>query len=336
MGFGWGHVFILAKMMFHKSDAQLAELLEVDRSTIYRHIKNPDCRFYPKVDVYNAIFALPNDESNTRKQYHNVLTISLNSDIFPEDFRSPKYKSYQNSIEYLLKKAGETSMLAKKKPLLQTENSSDDIVSVLSQEQAGVGQIFSENESTEIEEEEPQVSELSEPKYYREYRKDSLKMFEVYSAFNYSPLDPDLKEKWGTVCITDEFCKRIKDYEIEKFIAIAPSDLLPMGKVVTEGYVVNQIRSADRFVKHMKPAMDHMLITKENEKIFNDIVEFTALLHRYLKFLRENSNNSDLFASEFILMLSGDKELERKANEYHNKLKSAWEYLKKQLQFGDE
>lgn len=336
MGFGWGHVFSLAERMFHKSDAQLAELLKVNRSTVYRHRTEPCRRFYPEVDVYEAIFAPPNGEPNTEKQYHNVLTISLNSDIFPEDFRSPKYKSYQKSIEYLLKKADETSKLAKKEPSLQTENSSDDLVSVLSQEQAGVGHIFSEDESAEIVEEEPQVSELSEPKYYREYCKDSLKMFEMYNAFNYSPLDPDLKEKWGTVYITDEFCKSVKGYGIEKFIAISPSDLLPMGKILTEGYAVNQIRSADRFVKHMEPAMDHMLITKENEKIFNDIAEFTALLHRYLKFLRENSNNSDLFASEFILMLSGDKELERKANEYHNKLKSAWEYLKKQLQFGDE
>lgn len=211
--------------------------------------------------------------------------------------------------------------------------------SVLGQ-QAVAGQIIFDtiksDDTIEIGGNESQEAELSEPQYYREYCQDSLKKFEIYAAWNPEPLDPELKEKWGAKCITDEFCKSIKDYGIAHFLEIAPSDFRPMKRVVTEGNVVDCIRSAVRFVEYMEPAMDYMLISKENEKIFNDIADFTVLLRRYLNFLKENSNNSDLFANEFILMISDDKELEQEANEYYGNLRARLENLEKQLEAEDE
>lgn len=231
----------------------------------------------------------------------------------------------------------ETGMSAEKEQSLQTENNIDDIDNTPLQEQTEIKLTLPEIDTSELEVEEPQLPELSDPRFYREYRQDDLKQFEIYAAWNPEPLDPELIKKWGSVRITDEFYKSIEGYGIEPFLAITPSDLLPMGKILTGGNVIIHIRNAVRFVEHMKPAMDHMLITKENQKIFLDISNFVVLLGWYLNFLIENSNNSDLFAPEFILMIPDDnKELKQKANEYYDELKSRLENLEKRLKVENE
>lgn len=343
MEFGWGHIFLLAKRMFLMKDAKIAELLKVDRSTIYRHIQKPTCRFDPAVNVYTAIFKLPDNKPETEQQYYENLRISLENDSFPPDFRSPKSDRYRESIEYLIKQANETGSYAKKKPPLEPEGGSDGTDNTSLQVQAETKLRFQEIDTidfeSEIESETQQILELSEPMYYGEYCSKRLsRMFDMYPGFGSPvPLDPALKEKWGSARISDEFYKSIEGYGIEPFLAITPSDLLPMGKILTGGNVIIHIRNAVRFVEHMKPAMDHMLITKENQKIFLDISDFVVLLGWYLNFLIENSNNSDLFAPEFILMIPDDnKELKQKANEYYDELKSRLENLEKRLESEDE
>ena len=204
----------------------------------------------------------------------------------------------------------------------------------LSKQAAVAKIIFDTNEIVDtigIEEEKVQEAELSEPKYYLEYRQDGLEQFEMYDTWNPPLLDPELKEKWGSVCITDEFSKSLNDYRIEDFLKITPSDLLPMRNVVIKDHVIDHIRNANRFVGHMISAIDHMMITKENQEIFIDISNFTRLLRRYLGFLKENSNNSDLLGNTFILTLSDDNELERKVNKYYDELMLRFKDLEKRI-----
>ena len=320
MKFGWGHIFLLAKRMFLINEARIAESLKVHRSTVYRHIQNPTRRFDPAVNVYTAIFKLPDNKPETEQQYYKNLCISLESDIFPPDFRTPKFKRYRESIEYLIKQADETGGYAKKKIPFQVQSE----VKLVSR---GIDRT---DFKSEIELERPQIPELSEPMYYGEYCSMSLSsMFDMYPGFKSSaPLDPALKEKWGLVRVTDEFYKSIKDYGIEDFLAITPSYLPPMEDVLTDRNVVNHIRSAVQFVEHMRPAMEHMMISNENKEIFEDISNFVVRLDQYLNLLRETFNNSGL--------ISGDKKLEQKANEYYDELKSRLENLEKRLESEDE
>lgn len=97
--------------------------------------------------------------------------------------------------------------------------------------------------------------------------------------------------------------------------------------------MVKHIRNAVRFVEHMSPAIDYMIITNENKEIFLDIANFVAGMGMYLNLLRENSNNPDLLADEFILMLSDDKDLERKINKYYDDLRLRLE--KKTIENGE-
>lgn len=330
VNFTWGHIFLLAEKMFFYSDQELAERLKVSRSTIHRHKNGETFHFQPQIDVYQAAFAPPDEEKKTLQDCFQKLIASLDNDTFPEGFRRPRYNNYQRNIEYLIAQADETGRLAKKKKPSRWERTDDDKAGASFQEKPDEGQIFPIEEVPEF--------EIPEPKYYLEYNNDRLNesfgMYDAWSTVSES-LDPDLAEKWGSVCVTDEFCKSIKDYGIEDFLKIAPSDLLPMRRVVARDNV-NHIRNTARFLEHMEPAMDHMMITNENKEIFFYISQFTWLLHRYLRFLIENSNNSDLFGNEFILMLSDDGELERTANKYYDELKFRFEDLKKRMKSENE
>lgn len=330
MNFTWGHVFLLAEKMFFYSDQKLAEKLGVSRTTIHRHKKGKSLCFEPQVKIYEEVFAPPDAKPETLQGCFQKLSVLLDNDTFPEDFRKPKYGDYRKSIEYLVAQADETGRSEKKKQSSEKERSDADKAGVSFQEQADEGRIFQIEEAPEF--------EIPEPKYYLEYNNDRLnESFGMYDAWNIvsESLNPDLAEKWGSVCVTDEFCKSIKDYGIEDFLKIAPSDLLPMRRVVARDNV-NHIRNTVRFLEHMEPAMDHMMITNENKEIFFYISQFTWLLHRYLRLLIENSNNSDLFGNEFILMLSDDSELERTANEYYGELKFRFEDLKERMKSENE
>lgn len=128
----------------------------------------------------------------------------------------------------------ETIVLTENEPPLLV-GSSDGIDDISLQGRAGIEQKPREINTCEIEkgtetefedEAEQQLPDLSKPMFFREYRHLCLKNFEIYAAWNPEPFDPELKEKWESASITDEFFKSIKDYGIEKFMDIIPSDLL--------------------------------------------------------------------------------------------------------------
>lgn len=228
----------------------------------------------------------------------------------------------------------ETDSSDENKQPLQTENFSSLWETLLSEREED-DQII-QIETTEDGENESQEPELSEPKYYGEYVHSNLmEQFGSYQAMRYDPLDPELIEKWGSVSITDEFCKGVKDYGIGDFIAIDPSELWSMRKIIKRDNVVAHIRSADRFAEYMTPAIDHMQISKENKDIFIDISNFVVRLRQYLKLLKEHSTNPDLYDKEFVLVTSDDKELEKDVNRCYDDLKLRWENLKDRLDIKD-
>lgn len=174
-----------------------------------------------------------------------------------------KKQTIQAEIRYGDSQAtnNETDSLDEKEQPLQTENFSSLWETLLSEREDG--QII-QIETTEDGENESQEPELSEPKYYGEYVHSNLmEQFGSYQAMRYDPLDPELFEKWGSVSITDEFCKVVKDYRIGNFIAIEPSELCSMRgikktmrRLIKRDNVVSHIRSADRFAEHMSFAID--------------------------------------------------------------------------------
>ena len=335
--FSWGNVFLLAEIMFNKSDAKIADALSVNRSTIYRHINtpNPNRRFEPAIDVYTALFKPPDNTPETEQQCYHKLCIALENDSFPMNFRKPKYKNdYRRSIAYLLMEADKTAKSAKK-PQTPSKSSSDGGKDASTQEQYAIGQTFQED-AIQYEKEKLNLRELSEPQYYREYRRDSedLELFKIYADWNYEPLDHELKKRWGSVCIADEFSKCIKNYGIESFLMIAPSELLSMKESVPSSDVADRIRDAVRFVDHMRPAIDYMVVTNKNQDLFVHISNFVALLKRYLRTLREHSINPDPFANEPVLLLFDDAEedeLTKKVYGYYHELRGRLKYLGKRL-----
>lgn len=255
----------------------------------------------------------------------------------PNKNSSSKKQIVQGQIRYVDSQTTtiETDSSDENKQPLHTENFSSLWETLLSEREED-DQII-QIETTEDGENESQEPELSEPKNYGEYvHSNSMEQFGSYQVMRYDPLDPELIEKWGSVSITDEFCKRVKDYGIGDFVAIDPSELWSMRKIIKRDNLVAHIRSADRFAEYMTPAIDHMLISKENKDIFIDISNFVERLRQYLKLLKEHSTNSDLYDSEFILVASDDeKDLERDVNRYYDELKFRWENLKNRLKIED-
>ena len=174
------------------------------------------------------------------------------------------------------------------------------------------------------------------PKFYGQYEYEQPNPFRgKYAAWPATwPHDPEMEAKWGPVRIVDEFRKCIEEYDLESFISINPSNLFPQTKVIDGGSVHNSIKSAVRFVNHMREAIDYMMIDNKNKKIFIDIANFVALLRRHLNYLKENSCNEDLFDNTFILV-SKDEQVERKIKDDHAKLLSLYRKIKTQLEISD-
>lgn len=406
--FTWGHLFMLAKLMFKLKNIEVAEFLEVSESTISRNITDMNSKphnCYPQADPYDALFS-PNGRATDKQQLLETLKNTLKNSIFPDYCRDQDCPSYKDYIQFLINEAStakskvntptkasgipqqssqalkgtatddefpadrkpqptadncgmppqagtadrDTRPLTGEQPSgdmpptpgepaadsTQQSNVESYIMKILRGEITAYESYPIENAAVEVADDEEDTALKGGPKFYGQYNHETSKRhFGAYAAFpDLWSHDSEMEAKWGPVKIVDEFCKCIEEYDLESFISINPSNLFPQRKVIDGGSVLDSIKSAVRFVKHMGEAIDYMMIDNKNKKIFLDISNFVTLLRKHLDYLRENSCNKDLFANTFILVPE-DEQMERKIKEDHAKLLSLYRKIKTQLEICD-
>jgi len=112
MEFTWRHVIILAEKMFYLSDADVADRLKLNRSTIFRHKQEGNnSKFRVSCDIYSALFQPTESNPVSLDNLKNI----LNGDDFPASVRNLEFTEYEQYIRFLLnladkaEKAGEST-----------------------------------------------------------------------------------------------------------------------------------------------------------------------------------------------------------------------------------